>query len=298
MNDAPGQSTGLPGSAPQDARLETVSDTALMVAACRALETERPDALVRDPFARRLAGERGMAIARTSRTPQWMCFGVGVRARFMDELLTGRLAEGKIRTVVNLGAGLDTRPWRLALDSSLRWIEADFPQILEYKSVRMQDVPPHCRLEQVPTDLSDETARKRLFQSIGPSPALMITEGLLMYLPRKAVDELAADSHRLAGVRSWLLDAISPEMMRMAAGEQTPPVEKFRPEDHLAGQALLDVIAGAGWRLSARRTYARDGAAAAAARLATLAPKPQQAQAMQERVQNDPSGIYLFKRPG
>ena len=60
-----------------DHEIHNVSDTALMVAACRAMETERPDGLVRDPFAARLAGERGMAIARALPMLPMMCFGIG-----------------------------------------------------------------------------------------------------------------------------------------------------------------------------------------------------------------------------
>jgi hypothetical protein len=75
----------------------------------------------------------------------------------------------------------------------------------------------------------------------------MITEGLVAYLPRATVLALAADSHRLAGIRYWLLDVFSPDMMRMAAAQWKCPVEKLRPQDHLAGQALLDAVDGAGW---------------------------------------------------
>lgn len=50
-----------------DGEIIHVSDTALMVAACRAHETELEDAFVRDPFAARLAGERGLASMGKSR---------------------------------------------------------------------------------------------------------------------------------------------------------------------------------------------------------------------------------------
>ncbi len=277
-----------------NSEIENVSGTALMVAACRALETERPDGLVSDPFARRLAGERGLAMVRASPIPEWMCFGVGVRARFMDELLTESLANSEVQTELNLGAGLDTRPWRLELPPTLRWIEVDFALMLEYKAARLRDVSPRCRLEQVPANLADEGARKRLFLHVGPPRALMITEGLLMYLPRATVLELAADSHRLAGIRYWLLDAFSPDLLRMARGEWKSPVEKFRPEDHLAGQALLEAVEEAGWRMSAKRTYARDGAAAAGARATALVEASTQFQRAGVPAQDDISGIYLF----
>jgi len=210
MDDQPAQTSCAPGSGPENAIIQNLSDTALMVAACRALETERPDGLVRDPFARRLAGERGMAIARASPIPEWMCFGVGVRARFIDELLMEALAGGRIQTVVNLGAGLDTRSWRLEFDPALRWIEADFPEILKYKADLLRDVPPRCRLEQAPASLADDEARKGLFKRVGASTSLMITEGLLMYLPRAPLFALATDSHRPTGICYCLLDAFSP----------------------------------------------------------------------------------------
>jgi methyltransferase (TIGR00027 family) len=297
---------GMPDA---DAQIEHVSDTALMVAACRALETERPDGLVRDPFASRLAGERGMAMARESPILEWTCFGVGVRARFMDELLTQKLESERIQTVANLGAGLDTRPWRLELSPGLRWIEADFREILEYKAGRLAQVTRRCRLEQVPTDLASAEARRGLFERIGPARALMITEGLLTYLPRAGFLALATEPARLTGVRYWLLDTFSPEMMRMAVGGWKSPTEKLRPEDHMAGQALLDAVREAGWTAVAQRTYAREGAAAAASRVAKMLESSKRAGTTQGPVgqgnpaaagvgpsgPDDISGIYLFR---
>src|SRR5580704_16828734 len=89
-----------------------VSYTALMVAACRALESECADGFVHDPFAARLAGERGMAILRALPRSQMMQFGIAVRSHFLDELLLEALASNTIATVLSVGCGLDTRPWR------------------------------------------------------------------------------------------------------------------------------------------------------------------------------------------
>src|SRR5690242_9016673 len=98
-----------------DSEISHVSDTALMVAACRASETERPDGLVRDPFAARLAGERGMALLQGLPMPDILCLIIGVRARFLDQLIPETIAAGKVETVLSLGSGLDSRPWRLDL---------------------------------------------------------------------------------------------------------------------------------------------------------------------------------------
>ena len=140
-----------------------VSDTALMTAACRALETDRPDGLIRDPFAARLAGERGMAIARALPGLERMCFGVGIRSRFLDELLLDTIQTQGIATVLSIGAGLDTRPWRLDLPAGLRWIEVDFPAMLDYKESVMAAEAPKCRRERLAADIADPSGRKSVF---------------------------------------------------------------------------------------------------------------------------------------
>src|SRR5690349_15861462 len=115
-----------------DGKITHVSDTALMVAACRAHETELEDAFVRDPFAARLAGERGVAILREMPHANVLRIGMAIRTRFVDELLLEALAKYPIATVLSVGCGLDTRPWRLDLAPDLRWIEIDFADVLDY----------------------------------------------------------------------------------------------------------------------------------------------------------------------
>jgi methyltransferase (TIGR00027 family) len=130
-----------------------------MVAACRAVETEDKAGFVRDPFAARLAGERGMAILQALPHPGMMCFGLGLRSRFLDELLLEALAAERIATVPSVGCGLDTRPWRLALQPELRWIEVDFAGILDYKDGLMRGETPRCRRERLSADLNDRDQR-------------------------------------------------------------------------------------------------------------------------------------------
>jgi len=73
-----------------------VSDTALMTAACRALETDRADGLIRDPFAARLAGDRGMAIVRALDRIEILCFGINLRSRYLDDLTGEWVSETEV----------------------------------------------------------------------------------------------------------------------------------------------------------------------------------------------------------
>jgi O-methyltransferase involved in polyketide biosynthesis len=275
-------------------QIQHVSDTALMVAACRAIETARADGLVRDPFAERLAGPRGDAILRGITGWQLMCFGIGVRTRFLDDLVIETIARESIEVVLSVGAGLDTRPWRLELPPELRWIEADFPEMLSYKTRAMAAEEPVCHLERVAADVTDSAQRAALFAAAAGVPTLMITEGLLMYLAGAAVEALAADAARY-GVRRWLLDSSSLELARMMGWDAGRSIQNVRAADHLEGTALLDAVGSNGWSQLCFRSYSRDSREVAAERIAAMIrPYVEKGIPLPAAPVEDSSGVYLF----
>ncbi|KAB8315279.1 class I SAM-dependent methyltransferase [Tolypothrix campylonemoides VB511288] len=192
--------------------IENISDTARWVAAYRAMETERPEAHFRDPLARILAGERGEEIVRTVGGGKSVASGVVVRTCIIDELILRLIEKEGVDTVLNLAAGLDTRPYRLSLPSSLHWIEADFPVILSYKQQKLACKRPACSLELVKLDLTDVASRNALFFRVSTTAkqVLVITEGLLGYLTPTQVASLAADLHTQSNFRWWIFDLMSP----------------------------------------------------------------------------------------
>src|SRR6516225_3797644 len=112
--------------------LRNISDTARWVAVYRARETERPDALFRDPFARRLAGSRGEQIASAMPIQVRQEWPWAMRTYLIDQFLAGQVKAG-VDMVLNLAAGLDVRPYRMDLPATLQWVEVDLPEILAYK---------------------------------------------------------------------------------------------------------------------------------------------------------------------
>lgn len=218
--------------------IRNISDTALLAAVYRARENEHPEALFRDPFARRLAGERGQEIARSlafSEKNAWSWF---TRTYLFDQFINRCLQEG-CDTVINLAAGLDARPYRLALPASLKWIEVDLPEITDYKEELLHDERPSCALERVRLDLSDVKSRRELFQRVAKESqkALIISEGLVLYLSSEEVGLLATDLAAYEQFRYWLLDITSPALLRMlqkkmgkAFDEAAAPF-KFAPTD-------------------------------------------------------------------
>jgi methyltransferase (TIGR00027 family) len=218
--------------------IRNISDTARWVAVYRARETERKDAIFRDPFARRLAGERGDEIARnlpdvTSNDWPWTA-----RTWLFDHFIASQVRQGA-DMVVNLAAGLDTRPYRMDLPPSLQWVEVDLPGILEYKEEILKDARPVCSLERVALDLADVDGRRALFERLGRQvrKALIVSEGLLIYLSADEVGSLATDLAAQPPFRHWTFDLASPGLLRMLErrwGKQLSGAGapfKFAPEE-------------------------------------------------------------------
>ena len=196
--------------------IRNISDTALWVAIYRARESERPDAIFKDPYARKLAGERGEKIAReisSRKQPDWPFVA---RTYAFDKIINDCIREGA-DTVINLAAGLDARPYRMDLPETLHWIEVDLPDMVDYKEAILKSESPRCRLERVKLDLRDKAARRELFARIGAGSkrALVLTEGLIVYLTRDQVTEFARDLHETGYIQDWATDLSSPALVKM-----------------------------------------------------------------------------------
>jgi methyltransferase (TIGR00027 family) len=218
--------------------IQDVSETALMVAMWRAAENNRPNPLYRDPLALRLAGDRGREIIKGlpkghSSMSRWM---MAIRTRVIDDLIRAAVAED-VDLVLNLGAGLDTRPYRLELPSNLCWVEVDCAKITELKEFRLFGEKPACKLERATCDLTDVSSRRALLALASEKSrnALVLTEGVIPYLSAEDVGALACDLNKYPCFRYWITDYFSPFITKYQQSKKmrikNAPF-KFAPEDY------------------------------------------------------------------
>ena len=197
--------------------IQNVSETAIWVAYYRAQENDHPKPLFRDPLARLLVDERAQKIAESMKSiSAHTRNNVIVRTVIIDRFLNSLVAERGVNTVINLGAGLDTRPYRLALPPSLRWIEVDYPHMMDFKTRKLAGEVPRFRLERVSLDLADGEQRRQLFGKINSDSGkvLVLTEGVLPYLSQDQVAALAKDLHDQERFCYWVADYISPAIYK------------------------------------------------------------------------------------
>ena len=208
------------------------------MATYRAVESARPDALFHDPLADRLAGERGPAIVaaapRMIRSGWWLV----ARTKIIDDVIIDAIGDGCDR-VLNLAAGLDTRPYRLDLPPDFTWVEADLPGLLAEKERLLADQTPRCPLTRHAVDLADSAARDAFLDDelAGAAKALVLTEGLLMYLEDSDVRALSMAFSR-PEVAWWMLDFAGPglqkRMNKRTRGLMNSAPFKFAPANGLA----------------------------------------------------------------
>ncbi len=266
----------------------SVGTTAVMVAAGRAIESDKPDALIHDPYARVLVSEAGTGVwetmlddSMTARLEQidpetaaifhHMRSYQAVRTHFFDAYFTAACAAG-IRQVVILASGLDSRAYRLQWPADTTVYEIDQPKVLAYKSATLagHGVTPSAVRREVPIDLRQDWPAALRGEGFDPAlPTAWLAEGLLMYLPAEAQDrlfeqvtELSAPGSRIAAETAARQADERREEMRerfqKAADElgfeQTVDVQTLIYHDEHRAE-VADWLNGHGWRATAQHSH-------------------------------------------
>jgi methyltransferase (TIGR00027 family) len=194
----------------------SVGSTALFVATARALEAQKPDPLAVDRYAEIFCRAVGGPAAdvldgkipdhplKTADFGQPFVNFQGARTKYFDEYFR-RAADAGVRQVVILAAGLDSRAYRLDWPARTTIFELDRPQVLDFKRevLNGRGAQPRATRREIAVDLREDwpqALRDSGFDEAKPSA--WIAEGLLLYLPASAQEQLFTGVDSLAGPRS------------------------------------------------------------------------------------------------
>ncbi len=220
----------------------SVGSTALFVAAARALEAQRDDPLAVDPygevFCRAVGGSWADVLDGNAPDHRLKSeFGevfqtfVGARTRYYDNYFRRASAEG-VRQMVILAAGLDCRAYRLDWPADTVVFELDQPKVLEFKRAVLADhgASPSAERREVAVDLREDWPKALLHSGFDPArPSGWLAEGLLMYLPGSAQEQLYTG-----------IDSLTTPGSQVALGEVQPlPAEALdakRAQERAGGE--------------------------------------------------------------
>lgn len=185
----------------------------MFVATARALEAQKPDPLAVDPYAelfcRAVGGHYadvldGKAPDHELKTEDWGQHFVNfqaARTRYFDDYFRHAAGVGA-RQVVILAAGLDSRAYRLPWPDGTTIFELDQPQVLDFKREVLTEhgAQPRADRREIAIDLREDwpqALRDNGFDAAKPSA--WIAEGLLIYLPAAAEEQLFTGIDTMAG---------------------------------------------------------------------------------------------------
>ncbi|MBB5873030.1 methyltransferase (TIGR00027 family) [Allocatelliglobosispora scoriae] len=227
----------------------TLQATALVAAACRAEEASQPLPRLHDPFAELFTADlTGSAQALLAAGREEVVH----RTLVIDTIVSDEVRRTPGLTVVNLGAGLCTRPYRLDLSTCREVVEVDAAATLNRKAAALAEHEPTCSVRRIDADIRD-------LPDLGVTgPILVVTEGLLVYLDAAELTALAGTLARLPGVLGWVADVVSADSAQ-AMGVTTGRVGAGLT---ITGLASLDPIESAGWTVTDHRLLSSTRSAA------------------------------------
>lgn len=215
--------------------VSSVGLTALGVAAARAVETNSPDPLVRDPYAEGLVraadAPAPMPTQPVSKdheqatTWSYLTDRMSARTRYFDEFFERVQREGIAQAVI-LASGLDTRAFRMSWPADFRMFEIDQPAVLDFKERALRDLgaDPNCSWHPVRVDLRDDWESALVESGFDRTQrTAWLAEGLLSYLPAAAQQQLLETVDRLSAPGS--------------AFSLNANTERFRDDNRLRGAA-------------------------------------------------------------
>jgi len=249
--------------------------TALAVAAGRAVETERPDALISDPYASRLVAAAqppesfpisadGLDLEGMEDVEKelWTSMSgyMALRSRVFDDFFLQAAADGVTQAVI-LASGLDTRPYRLSWPAGTVCYELDQPAVLDFKFRTLDEggATPACTHRAVPIDLRDDWGAA--LEAAGfdvERPTAWLAEGLLPYLPPDAEVRLLREMTRLSAPGSRCAIERIDDVARII---DDPQIRAMSGKMNFDFQALLPQgerepvdaqLTGQGWELTER----------------------------------------------
>lgn len=201
-----------------------------MVLAWRAAEARRERPLFVDPVAASLTDR----VEPWPVTPQAALFAdlAAARTALVDDELARALAAGA-RQVVTLGAGLDTRPYRLALPEGVALWELDRPRV---NALAVRLLPALAARRRVDTGLEDDWASRLREASHDASvPTAWVMEGVLEYLPATLWRRVAASITACSTPGSVaIVTALDPALPDRVRDDSTFPFRRLPPISRVA----------------------------------------------------------------
>jgi methyltransferase (TIGR00027 family) len=186
-----------------------------------------------DDYARVFMDEYGVRIYDMFKDEVHCNASMLVRHRIIDDVLRQQLLVNPDLCVITIGAGLDSRPYRL---NGGKWFELDEPAVVQHKDKRLPATKCPNQLERIPIDFSIDVLKDKLAPIATAEPVIIIMEGVFIYLSEDEVKETIEPFHRLFPAHHLVCDLVNRQIVERYGRSLHEKIEgigaHFKPVDY------------------------------------------------------------------
>jgi methyltransferase (TIGR00027 family) len=186
--------------------MKPISKTAFYCCGVRMQDAGRDKPVCGDTYARVFMNEQGLQILETFKDETRPNTSNVGRHRIIDDLLRQELTVNPNLMVVIIGAGFDTRAFRLQGGT---WVELDEPQVITYKEERLPASTSENELHRISIDFATDSLEQKLAPFSGRRPVTLVIEGVLSYLEEAAINRLLRTLRRLFPQHKLICDLMT-----------------------------------------------------------------------------------------
>ncbi|HEY3300286.1 MAG TPA: class I SAM-dependent methyltransferase [Methylophilaceae bacterium] len=189
--------------------MNPISNTAYYCCGVRMLDAEHPRSLCHDHYAKRFMDAHGMQIFEPFRSQVMPNISSTVRCHIIDQSIRQELAKQPDSLIITIGAGFDSRPYRI---KGGHWIEIDEPQIISDKNEKLPIAECKNNLTRVSINFANEKLIEKLQGQPSNQSIIIVIEGVFMYLENDAIKSTIQQLRTLYPNHTLLCDLMSKKM--------------------------------------------------------------------------------------
>ena len=159
--------------------MNPISNTAFYCCGVRMEDAKKTPSICNDVYAERFMDERGKQIFEPFKSEKMPNISNITRCRLIDDYLLAEVSENSQLNIISIGAGFDSRPYRLRGGN---WLEIDEPQIISYKNEKLPVDECSNPLRRISIDFAHESLKEKLEAETAGDHTVFVIEGVFMYL--------------------------------------------------------------------------------------------------------------------
>lgn len=204
--------------------MKPISLTAFYCCGIRMWDAEGDHPICGDVYAKILMNEDGLRVLDQFKDEKRPNNSNIARARIIDDLLREELLAHPDLRVVIIGAGFDSRAYRLNGGS---WMELDEPQVIAYKNERLPVSACPNQLQRISIDFANESLEEKLTAISGNGPVVVVVEGVVMYLEQETTRQMLRTLRKVFPQHKLICDLMTRNFFRRYGGSIREKLERL-----------------------------------------------------------------------